>query len=449
MEGSAQPHRRKYRPLDVRTWFEGFLRLIGWILVIVLAVVTGGTFMGYELKILNRHDTDFRDLYFDQRITSDLNNRYHKNFLLADGCCNPDPVIFPYTCDESLADTLYDGPPYCKPLVVIECSDVRSAACNSTREVLYDAAGLPLTAGLPYTDCVRAGRVRVGATVVAAGRPITLVAYYQSRPTGAALVIQSPFSINASQVREFVAAVATSVGASEANYVQPSTRLSSAVTLGGSPVSASLELLRGGARGLRAPPPWKLGTADVAIPLFSLASPDDGVIPLAVAGSELLLAAWRVAPLQPSDPDVVGGLVAAGQAQVDVGFLSEVQATVGQVPLLGACGGWQLSTDPADLKLSYSSVWTGKLAELQAGMLLGPFRQTVKVGIRDVGGPRRIALPSYGGMWYIFNAFCMACIWLFSNSLILFVIILVWWNIRSNKGLPPIIYRYMKRYRGW
>lgn len=95
-------HRRKYRPLDVKTWFEGFLRLIGWILVIILSVLTGGLFVVYEvygqalggpslraaglsppkavplldlpqLKVLNRHDVDFRDMHFDQRITNGVN----------------------------------------------------------------------------------------------------------------------------------------------------------------------------------------------------------------------------------------------------------------------------------------------------------------------------------------------------------------------------------------
>ena len=42
-------YKRKYRPLDVKSWFEGFLRLIGWILVIVIPVVTGGLFIVYEV----------------------------------------------------------------------------------------------------------------------------------------------------------------------------------------------------------------------------------------------------------------------------------------------------------------------------------------------------------------------------------------------------------------
>ena len=75
--------------------------------------------------------------------------------------------------------------------------------------------------------------------------------------------------------------------------------------------------------------------------------------------------------------------------------------------------------------------------------------QVVALNVLDVNGPRFFELPYYGGMWYIWNAFFMTFIWLVSNSLMLFIIILVWWNVRSNQGLPPIIYRYMQKYRGW
>ncbi|GFR43236.1 hypothetical protein Agub_g4295, partial [Astrephomene gubernaculifera] len=134
---------------------------------------------------------------------------------------------------------------------------------------------------------------------------------------------------------------------------------------------------------------------------------------------------------------------------VAVSYLSAVQAAIGQVPLLGACGGWQFSPDPHDLTLTYTPFWNGSLADLRAGLAFGPFLQDVNISIVDVASPHEIALPLYGGMWYIFNAFIMAFIWLVSTSLMLFVIILVWWNVRSNKGLPPFIYRYMRKYRGW
>ncbi|GIL85566.1 hypothetical protein Vretimale_13330 [Volvox reticuliferus] len=476
--------RRRYRPLDVKTWFEGFLRLIGWILVIILSVITGALLVLYEIKILNRHDTDFRDMHFDQRITNDINNRYHKNFLLAEQCSNPDPVYFPGQTDlfptaEPLGLNLMaaDGNPWteilpvCKPVIVLECTNILTAACNSTREALYDAVGIQLTSGTPYINCIRAGRVRVGATSVPAGRPISLVAYLEDAimPYDT-LVINSPFEINTTQVQEFVDRVATAVNSSSVDYVQPSTQLSSGIYLAGVQVVASLELLAGARRNLRAVPPWTVvsnlwpwpgmnkrcknsgknpayhisGNVNITIPGFSLAHPDDTLIALTVAGGTMLLAAWNVAPLAPKSQEL------GGSTDVTVSYLSGVQVAIGQVPLLGPCAGWQFSADPSDVHLAYTEHWRGSLADLQAGTTFRPIvDQMVTVDVRDVAAPRSFALPSYGGMYYIFCAFGMAFIWMVSNGLILFIIILVWWNIRSNKGLPPIIYRYMKKYRGW
>ncbi len=60
-----------------------------------------------------------------------------------------------------------------------------------TRAVLYQALGMTITG--VYQNCLKAGRVRAGSQVVASGRPITLVAYFQGLPTGDTLLIQSPF----------------------------------------------------------------------------------------------------------------------------------------------------------------------------------------------------------------------------------------------------------------
>ncbi len=46
----ARYRRRKYRPLNVKSWSEGFYRLIGWILVIIFAVVTAGLAALYEVR---------------------------------------------------------------------------------------------------------------------------------------------------------------------------------------------------------------------------------------------------------------------------------------------------------------------------------------------------------------------------------------------------------------
>ncbi len=59
-------------------------------------------------------------------------SRYHKNFLLAQNCCNKDPVYVPssVSCFEYFPDIYDPGPPYCKPIIYIECQDMRSTSCN-------------------------------------------------------------------------------------------------------------------------------------------------------------------------------------------------------------------------------------------------------------------------------------------------------------------------------
>ncbi|KAJ9525287.1 hypothetical protein QJQ45_020819 [Haematococcus lacustris] len=61
-------------------------------------------------------------------------------------------------------------------------------------------------------------------------------------------------------------------------------------------------------------------------------------------------------------------------------------------------------------------------------------------------------LPRYLGRLrrYIWANFGMAAIWLFGLGLLILIApVLIWWNVRDNRGLPPITYRYMKRFRGW
>lgn len=60
------------------------------------------------------------------------------------------------------------------------------------------------------------------------------------------------------------------------------------------------------------------------------------------------------------------------------------------------------------------------------------------ITVRDTAYPRLIELFFYGGMWYIWLAFLMAFIWLVSNSLMLFVIILVWVSPASRPCTVPL-----------
>lgn len=461
-------YKRKYRPLDVKSWFEGFLRLIGWILVIVIPVVTGGLFIVYEWMVLNGHDRDWRDLYLDQRLTNNANNVGHKNFLLADACCNEDAVFFPYTCFESDPDDYMENGPYCKPKIVMECTDIRSAACNSTRAVLYSALGMTISG--VYQNCLKAGRVRAGSQVVASGRPITLVAYFQGFPTGDTLLIQSPFNINATVVQQFVDDVARKVDPRDVDYVQPNNKLSSSVYVEGMKADMFQTMLRTKKnRGIKAPPPWNAvkelfpwpgnnkrcsntavnisygltGTVDLLIPQFQLGQPQAAMLTLQVANDTKLLPAWQVQPLDTDD-------LTGDNQTVKVAYLSNIKVTIGQALPMGACFGWRITRGPLYQGLNYTTYWTGSLALLRDyNITLGPLRQNMTIDVYDLNAPRNFQLPPYGGMFYIFGAIGCGGVWMFSNGLILFVIILVWWNIRSNKGLPPIIYRYMQKYRGW
>lgn len=47
---STRTTRRTYRPLDVKTWGDGFRVTIGWILIMVFAIVLGALSAVYEVR---------------------------------------------------------------------------------------------------------------------------------------------------------------------------------------------------------------------------------------------------------------------------------------------------------------------------------------------------------------------------------------------------------------
>lgn len=47
---STRTTRRTYRPLDVKTWGDGFRVTIGWILIMVFAIVLGSLSAVYEVR---------------------------------------------------------------------------------------------------------------------------------------------------------------------------------------------------------------------------------------------------------------------------------------------------------------------------------------------------------------------------------------------------------------
>ena len=57
--------------------------------------------------------------------------------------------------------------------------------------------------------------------------------------------------------------------------------------------------------------------------------------------------------------------------------------------------------------------------------------------VSDVSAPVNLALPPYGGMWYIVFAFGMAAIWVFSLGPFLFCGIPLIWVSHGVPGSPP------------
>lgn len=61
---------RGYIPLDnILRYREGLLRLTGWWLVPLLALVTGALLTAYELRLTPVGDRDMRDMHLDYRLT--------------------------------------------------------------------------------------------------------------------------------------------------------------------------------------------------------------------------------------------------------------------------------------------------------------------------------------------------------------------------------------------
>eukprot|EP00775_Hariotina_reticulata_P008415 gene8415-8599_t len=120
-------------PLNVKTYSQGFLRLQGWIAFSLVAFVTAGLLVTYELLVLNVEDQDFRDLLFDYRITRPGISYQHKQFANAQFCCHVDDAVFNSTCSAGSLDYLkHFGPigPGCPPVIEFTCTSLTSATCN-------------------------------------------------------------------------------------------------------------------------------------------------------------------------------------------------------------------------------------------------------------------------------------------------------------------------------
>ncbi|KAI8474168.1 MAG: hypothetical protein J3K34DRAFT_496058 [Monoraphidium minutum] len=453
----------RYIPLNVRTYGEGFRRLQGWACVSALAFLTGGLLVLYELVVINVEDRDFRDMLFDYRSTQPGVMYQHKHFVNAQFCCNHDPQVFGYHCYDSSLEAYFSAPegwyakrqPHCPPAVVFTCAALASAECEQVRALVYPAAGLDPATGQP-ADCARAGRVRLRAEEGGGG--------------GSQLAADA----DPGAVFEFFDAVARRY--SEPLYTSPPAPLDRGIELGGAPVALAPNFDGGYWDNNNFGWPWELwpwppgwGCANTGRPpalfleAFAFAPYNDDQPPAAAVtlfgGAALRLPQYRLEALAAPEA-VLGGAAAAAAAVGGNGDLLELRALSGVVlraagvPALDACSRWVLDEGWVDVLYNHSA-WVGTRDGLRRLLGQGPTSapsaglQPVSVQLRDVSEPLPLALPRYGGNIYIYAAVCMGGLWMFSTVPLLAMFVLVFINVRRNKGLPLFIYRYMRRYRGW
>ncbi|KAJ9524864.1 hypothetical protein QJQ45_002997 [Haematococcus lacustris] len=183
----------------------------------------------------------------------------------------------------------------------------------------------------------------------------------------------------------------------------------------------------------------KAGTTEVAVPPFTYDQPHNMVSTLRFLDDYILISPWKV------EQSAAGATLTSNPlADITLSVVTEIKVWVGMVAL-AACQAWMIDKEKG-LQLTYQEVYRGPLVDLVPDTP----SQLVAVTVYDTAAPEYITLPAYGGMWYIWASFGMAAIWLFGLGLLILIApVLIWWNVRDNRGLPPITYRYMKRFRGW
>eukprot|EP00877_Chromochloris_zofingiensis_P005182 jgi/Chrzof1/14665/Cz09g11100.t1 len=449
----------RYIPLNVRTYREGWLKLQGWICVSLLAFLTGGLLVLYELMILNVEDQDFRDMLFDYRTTQPGVRYQHKHFVNAQFCCNQDPYIFKYTCNDAEADS-YGGAPYCPPIVEFTCHRLNSATCNQTRQVVYNAIGLDALTGAPI-DCDRAGRVRLRARQKAAAtnnESRTLQVYWQgSVQPGVLSIANETTTIDAAAVNSFVEEVAANY--SNPLYKSPSVPLHRSVKLNGRALFMYKNYVpsiwdKWGAFGW--PPelwPW---------PPASACSNTGKALELWLAGGKYVtFDAINFDSVPTMTVSFQNDSISIPQYEVSytgpnsnatVSSLTYVGLEAAMLAPLDSCDAWIINKQSTHLWYD-TVIWTGPAAQLPSWTPVTAGYQgwtsAVGVSVRDLSAPQPLALPAYKGEMYVLVAIAMGGIFMFSAGPLILLGGLIMVNVERNKGLPIMFYRYMRNYRGW
>mmetsp|Transcript_19667 Transcript_19667/g.33971 ORF Transcript_19667/g.33971 Transcript_19667/m.33971 type:complete len:244 (-) Transcript_19667:4-735(-) len=192
---------------------------------------------------------------------------------------------------------------------------------------------------------------------------------------------------------------------------------------------------------------WYLwATITVYIPPFDYTTPSSALSELTFLQDSIQVPLWRLRVL-----DSIENATGQGQSQASLEVLNSVAVYVGMMQSSGACLGWMFDESPGtNTTFNYTVVKQGDLASFISGPYNGDFNTQVNITVYDLAGPQQLALPFYGGMWYIVMCFAMGAVWAFSlGPFLVFALPLIWWNVRSNAGMPPYVYRWMKKYRGW
>jgi hypothetical protein len=182
----AKPKKKKYRPLDVKTWGDGCRLVVGWLLVVLFAVVSGGLMVAYELQYINIQDKDVRDMSYDYRVTQWAVQTWHTNFVNAQACCNQDLPVYNNSlgsqCNSFINQNGYYPYPFainsttpCPPRIIFQCyGPLTSVNCNQVRSIVYPAMGLSLATG-EYTNCSVGGKLMVGSQSLPLGQATSIL----------------------------------------------------------------------------------------------------------------------------------------------------------------------------------------------------------------------------------------------------------------------------------
>eukprot|EP00879_Flechtneria_rotunda_P023539 GHRR01024902.1.p1 GENE.GHRR01024902.1~~GHRR01024902.1.p1 ORF type:complete len:440 (+),score=108.58 GHRR01024902.1:99-1418(+) len=422
-------------PLNVTTYGQGFLRLQGWITFFILAFLTAGLLVLYELIIINVEDQDFRDMLLDYRITQPGIRHQHRQFANVLYCCHHDPTVLKHSCspNASYAQLFGSGPPYCPPVIQFTCPSLTSASCNNVRSTVYPAAGLD-TYGQP-SRCSTAGKVLLRAS---AGPGYKLTAYWQGQvlPQQQLTLPNDLSTLNASLVAEFIEKIATQH--SDPMFRVPRLPLDWALSIDskrlllqakmqdatadkwgqfGWPPELWLWPPGGPCTNTGTPPRlWLEGTYKMQFkPMAKDKQSLQPTVSISMFNQAFSVPQYRLV----EDTNGTGGQMVSVQA------LTSLKLTVGLLAQLDGCDAWQLHKP--GISASYDlTLWHGTPGQLAADrqpVIAG--QQELALSLHDVSEPQPLALPQYHGELYVYMALVLGGVWWLATLLLVILLAII------------------------